>query len=107
MTSLQSKTGSASLPTSSKEPPNFDGPTLHPVPLTDDPTSPEASVGVFQFEAPDVWDFLRTTDPIDDPSHLAMHVASLTLGMAELKRRIDEIVWVDEDFIRSLMEKVK
>jgi hypothetical protein len=65
--------------TSSTEPLEFEGPTMKPVPV------PELGV-VPDFDA---WDFLRYVDPIDDPAMLAFQVAQLTVGMAELKRRLD------------------
>lgn len=89
--------GSRDLNSSKPTSLSFDPPPTNPIPVPDLATLPE----------PDVWAFLGVDQAIDDPDALALHVAQLTAGMAELKRRIDEIVWVDEQFIRSLLERIE
>lgn len=60
------------------------GPAMSPVPV------PTLAV------APDAWAFLAYDQPIDDPGTLAFQVAQLTVGMGELKRRLDAMEEDDE-----------
>jgi len=69
--------GRRELPTLSQEA----NQPLSPVPVPQLATLPDG----------DLWDFLHYSDPISDPDMLSFQVAQLTLGMGELKRRIDEL----------------
>jgi hypothetical protein len=61
---------------------DFDGPELNPVPIPDQVPS------AFQ---PDPWGFLEFVDPIGDAQMLAFQVSQLTVGMGELKRRLETV----------------
>ena len=58
-----------------------EGPKLHPLHV------PALAV----LADSDAWDFLAYQDPIDDPGMLAFQVAAMTIGMGELKRRIEAL----------------
>lgn len=59
----------------------FEGPTLNPVPTPQFATPPDL----------DVWSFLEFVEPIPEINMLAFQVAQMTVGMAELKRRLEAI----------------
>jgi hypothetical protein len=67
--------------TSSLELHLFDPPSMTPVPIPEFATLDEANT----------WAFLRVDFAIDDPDALALHVAQLTQGMANLKDRIERL----------------
>jgi hypothetical protein len=54
---------------------------LTPVPVPDFATLPDANV----------WDFLNVIDPIDGFDLMALHVAQLTMGLSEIKRRLERL----------------
>lgn len=83
--SLPKSSASTSLNKSTEQPSSE---TLHPVPV----------LNIAELPSADVWGFLNETGIIDSPDHLALHVAQLTLGMAELKARLDSLVTVEELF---------
>lgn len=86
------------LPPNALEPPShdFDGPVMNPVPLTDDASTPEATLGVGFVGEEYFWDFLNSTNPIDDDAMMALQVSNLTMGLAVLKARIEALERGDE-----------
>lgn len=60
--------------------PNNSG--LHPVPIPEE---------LYLLPPEQAWSCLLTTEPIDGPEHLALHVAQLTLCLAMLKERLEAL----------------
>lgn len=81
VSNLRLKLETSSAVNSSSKDRQFDGPKLNPVPV------PELAA----LDSEAFWDFLRYVDPIDSGDMLAFQVAQLTIGMTDLKRRIEEL----------------
>lgn len=63
------------------EPSDFSPPPMEPMEVPELWTLPEA----------DVWAFLNDINPFDDLEFLALHVSQITVGLSELKRRIEAL----------------
>lgn len=72
-----------SAPTKSKPDPcgSFEPPPTTPLDMPILATIPDA----------DVWGFLQFDYPIEDPGMLAFQVASITVGLAVLKRKLEAL----------------
>jgi hypothetical protein len=55
----------------------------------------------------DTWQFLDNIAPIEDVAHLALHVAQLTMGLGELKRRFDEQFVTEDEMFERFKERLK